>query len=85
MSDIPEIGKIPDEMVAAAQKADYEFTHTAPPNRCSWRRVPDDQVRRLIAGALAYFLTGSGEQGWESVPGTGPPGALRGAADGSND
>jgi len=56
MSDIPEIGEIPDEMVAAAQKADYDFTHTAP-NRFSWRRVPDDQVRRLIAGALAYFLT----------------------------
>jgi hypothetical protein len=44
-----------DQIVAAAQKADYDFTHTAP-NRYSWTRVPDDQVRRLIIGAFGYLL-----------------------------
>lgn len=39
--------QIPAEVVAAAQKADYE----GKPG--DWQRVPDDQVRRLIAGAVA--------------------------------
>lgn len=38
--------QIPAEVVAAAQKADYDGKHG------DWQRVPDGQVRRLIAGAV---------------------------------
>jgi hypothetical protein len=38
-----------NDLVRAAQDMDYQYR----PRSKSWHRVPDDQVRRLIAGALA--------------------------------
>ena len=45
--------EIPDEIVAAAQRADYEWSRTRKADGRQWGSVPDDQVRRLIAGAVA--------------------------------
>ena len=45
--------EIPDEIVAAAQRADYEWSRTRKPDGRQWGSVPDDQARRLIAGAVA--------------------------------
>ena len=45
--------EIPDEIVAAAQRADYEWSRTRKADGRGWGSVPDNQVRRLIAGAVA--------------------------------